>query len=256
MGALRKRALLFASVLAMLVMIGCRTSLTADSKAERDPKRPIASFLKEKDISFSEAGVHDRVLSVSLLSEGEGRCTLEDVKAIMCIYGAVHEDAIEGEVKDVTIRICDKNGSLIYDASEYGVSAPEDGPEGQNGGTDAQDDKSEQEVLDAVCEIISSYNSSIEKTSRIKSAEAQGKKLVVTLSQDIFDFRALDSVFDRLESLLARGGAYTQCEITMVNTKGECVYYMAEDFPFGSRIAWISPAAESAFLDQVGPRRD
>ena len=240
----------------MIIMIGCRTSLTADSKAEENPKLSISSFLNEKNISFSEASVRNNALSVSLLSEGENRCTLEDVKSIVGIYGAVHEDAIEGEVKDVNIKIYDKNGSLIYHASEYGFSTPVEGQEDQNGGMDAQDDKSEQEVLDDVRELISSYNYSTQPSSKIKAVEAQGKKLVITLSKDGFDFLSIDRMFDRLESLLAKGGAYTQCEITMVNTNGECVYYMAEDFAFGSRIAWISPSAESAFLEQVGPKRD
>ena len=232
-----------------------RSIIDARDEASK-PKRSIASFLNENDIAFSEASVNGHVLSVSLLSEGEGRCTLEDVKSIVRIYGAVHEDALEGEVKDVSIKIYDRNGALIYDARESVVSAPVDGPEGQNGRMDAQDGKSEQDVLDEVYELISSFNYSTQPSSKIKAVEVKGKKLVITLTKDGFDFLSIDRMFDRLEALLAEGGDYTQCEITMVNTKGECVYYMAGDLAFGSRISWISPAAESAFLDQVGPKRD
>ena len=232
-----------------------RSIIDARDEASKS-KRSISGFLNENDIAFSEASVNGHVLSVSLLSEGEDRCTLEDVKSIVRIYGAVHEDAIEGEVKDVSIKIYDRNGALIYDARESVVSAPVDGPEGQNGRMDAQDDRSEQDVLEKVYELISSFNYSTQPSSKIKAVEVKGKKLVITLTKDGFDFLSIDRMFDRLEALLAEGGDYTQCEITMVDTKGKCVYYMAGDFAFGSRIAWISPAAESAFLDQVGPKRD
>ena len=53
-------------------------------------RRTVSMYLDEKQISYTSVHVNNQTLSVELQSSGEGRCTLDDVKAIQNIYTVIH----------------------------------------------------------------------------------------------------------------------------------------------------------------------
>ena len=57
-------------------------------------RRTVSMYLDEKQISYTSVHVNNQTLSVELQSSGEGRCTLDDVKAIQNIYTVIHAQSL------------------------------------------------------------------------------------------------------------------------------------------------------------------
>lgn len=86
-------------------------------------RRTVSMYLDEKQISYTSVHVNNQTLSVELQSSGEGRCTLDDVKAIQNIYTVIHAQSLADKIRNVKIEIVDRTGTVIYDETEADVSS-------------------------------------------------------------------------------------------------------------------------------------
>ena len=68
-------------------------------------RRTVSMYLDEKQISYTSVHVNNQTLSVELQSSGEGRCTLDDVKAIQNIYTVIHAQSLADKIRNVKIEI-------------------------------------------------------------------------------------------------------------------------------------------------------
>ena len=226
--------------------------------AAEKPVRTIVPFLADKKIDYSDVQINERTLSIKLLSSGEDRCTLDDVKAIMAIYEAIHAQSIEGQVKNVSIGIYNDDGVLIYDTLENGVDSPVENIE-QLVTTDPDQKRglTTNDVLQKVDSIISDFSYSIQQSQITESTEISGRKLQLTLCENNNDISSIDDVraiYENLEAYSLASNAITQCEIVVTNRSGNCVLFMAGDFLYGNCIAWISPEIENSFTAREGPK--
>ncbi len=256
---IKKKSFLF-SVLALVLVVSLVVGVSTAGKiyAAEKTVRTIASFMDEKAIEYSEVSMDNQVLSVKLLSAGEDRCTLDDVKAIQAIYDTLHDQTIDGKVKNIGIEIYDTNGKLIYDIFENVVSLPvENADQPVEKNDRKKNDMTVNEVLLQVDSIVTEYPYSVQKSCISDADEIAGKKLELTISEmnnDIHSINDIRAIYENLEACSFSTNAINQCEITVVDAEEACVIYMAGDFRYGNIIAWISPAAESAFVAQEGPR--
>lgn len=255
---MKKRLLLLGSLVFVLIFSLVIAGMVATKTfAAEDLKKTISSYLDQKDITYSSVNVDNNTLSVVLLSNGENRCTLEDVKAIQAIYEAVHAQTIDGNIKDVGIEIYNTNGSLIYDIFENNVSLPIENAEllvdsslFQKTGSDDND------ILSTTQSIVSSFPFSIQSAHVVCAEELTGNKMILSLSKenDANIMSDVRSIYEQLESYALSTGVIEECEISVLNTNGNCVLYMAGDFQYGNCIAWISPYIENSFFAEEGPQ--
>lgn len=256
---IKKKSFLF-SVLALVLVASLVVGVSTAGKiyAAEKTMRTIASFMDEKAIEYSEVSIDNQILSVKLLSAGEDRCTLDDVKAIQAIYEAVHGKIIDGQVKNIGIEIYDTNGKLIYDVVEHVVSLPiENADQSVEKNDRKKQDMTANEVLLQVDSIVKEYPYSVQKSCISEADVIAGKKLELTISElnnDIQSINDIRAIYENLEAYSYSTNAINQCEITVLDDEEACVAYMAGDFRYGNITAWVSPAAESAFLAQEGPR--
>ena len=226
--------------------------------AARKPVRTITSFLKEKNIEYSDVSIKDGTLSVKLVSSGDERCTLNDIKAVQAIYEVIHAQTIEGQIKNVGIEIYNTDGKMIFDHFENGVSVPiKDVDKLVKQDTEQKTDMTVDDILLYVENIVASYPYTIQELKIDTALEISGKKLELTLctlnKSYIPSFSNIRAIYENLEAFSFSTKAITQCEITVNNIDGEGVYYMAGDLLCGDCIAWVSPEVQSSFAKEYGP---
>ena len=211
-------------------------------------RRTVSMYLDEKQISYTSVHVNNQTLSVELQSSGEGRCTLDDVKAIQNIYTVIHAQSLADKIRNVKIEIVDRTGTVIYDETEADVSSKVENDLAQTTTADTE-----------ARNVLADTSYSIQSVNISDAEEITGKCLNLTLTlsnADDSSVSRISSVYDNLESYSLSTGAITQCNITLLNDEQECIAYMIGDFQYGNCIAWISPDYENAFVAQEGPQPD
>ncbi len=255
---LKKRRLFLGAILfSMLVVVVFIAGKNRKAYAVAQTTQTIYSALSERKISFSDASISEQTLFVKLLSTGDTRCTLADVKAIQAIYEVVRAQTINEIVKNVDIEIFNPEGKRIYDVHENNVSSPMEYVENSMKEVRKNTEMKGDEVLSEVANIVDRYPYSIKESKINVVNEFSSEKLQLTL-QEIGDttksVSSVNGIYDAIESLSRSTGVITQCEITVQDIDGGCVLYMAGDFLYGNCIAWISPMAERSFFIEEGPR--
>lgn len=221
-------------------------------------RRTVSMYLDEKQISYTSVHVNNQTLSVELQSSGEGRCTLDDVKAIQNIYTVIHAQSLADKIRNVKIEIVDRTGTVIYDETEADVSSKVENDLAQTTTADTEI-IADRDILQEARNVLADTSYSIQSVNISDAEEITGKCLNLTLTlsnADDSSVSRISSVYDNLESYSLSTGAITQCNITLLNDEQECIAYMIGDFQYGNCIAWISPDYENAFVAQEGPHPD
>ncbi len=259
MFVIKKYKAIALSVLVLALICAIVLSVFAVKKAYAAEKtvRTVGAFLAEKKIEYSDAQISEGTLSVKLLSSGDDRCTLDDVKAIRAIYEAVHAQTVEGQVKNVSIEIYNADGVLIYDALENDVDKPIENIEQLvTVDPDQKGELSTNDILQKVDTIISDLPYSVQQSQITDSTEISGRKLQLTLCTNDNDISWIKTIYEELEAYSLSANALTQCEISVTNSSGDCILYMAGDFLYGNCITWVSPEVENSFIAQEGPQQE
>ena len=218
----------------------------------------VGHHMDEKQISYTSVHVNNQTLSVELQSSGEGRCTLDDVKAIQNIYTVIHAQSLADKIRNVKIEIVDRTGTVIYDETEADVSSKVENDLAQTTTADTEI-IADRDILQEARNVLADTSYSIQSVNISDAEEITGKCLNLTLTlsnADDSSVSRISSVYDNLESYSLSTGAITQCNITLLNDEQECIAYMIGDFQYGNCIAWISPDYENAFVALEGPQPD
>ena len=208
-------------------------------------RRTVSMYLDEKQISYTSVHVNNQTLSVELQSSGEGRCTLDDVKALQNIYTVIHAQSLADKIRNVKIEIVDRTGTVIYDETEADVSSKVENDLAQTTTADTEI-IADRDILQEARNVLADTSYSIQSVNISDAEEITGKCLNLTLTlsnADDSSVSRISSVYDNLESYSLSTGAITQCNITLLNDEQECIAYMIGDFQYGNCIAWISPAS-------------
>ena len=256
----RKRKLFI--MLALVLVVACALIFVVQNAlkayAAGKPVRTITSYLKEKNIEYSDVSIKDETLFVKLVSSGNDRCTLNDVKAVQAIYEAVHAQKTNESIRNVGIEIYNTNGKLIFDEFENEVVVIADDVEKHSKqDSEQKTDMTVDDILSYAENIVAEYPYTIQESKIDTALEISGKKLELTLctlnKNGIPSFSNIRAIYDKIEAFSLSTKAITQCEITVNNIDGDCVFYMAGDFLYGECIAWVSPEAQSSFVKEYGP---
>ena len=187
---------------------------------------------------------------VNLFSESDGRCELEDIKAIQTINESIRTCGFEDTVETVRICIYDRDRKLL---SDHTVHRSEEA-EGMTG--NAPTAVTQEEIAAYVSGLLEAFPYHTESLSVIpQNSLSVGTMEIVLSTESVSDIR-----FDEIDSLLCSIQAYSDrnrclnaCSVSVMMGE-ECVLYAVRDFDFGSLNAWISPAYEETFVSQEGPR--
>lgn len=250
----KKIILICCVVLAVAAAVTLIGVAAADTKAANEPEKNLSTFLEEKKISYSDADVSDGVLTIALCSSGEGRCTQDDIKAIQAIYDMVHAQSILGEVNSIDITIRDIDGAVIFNRRENDVSVPLEADTFERAESAQMTMQEKSTAADYARTVAAMYPLSVDDASVEQTEGLDGNKLVLNLTASDYGQNYASAIFDAFEAYAAADGKITQCEITMYDPDGNCAVYMAGDFQYGNRVAWVSPAMEASFIAAEGPR--
>ena len=196
----------------------------------------------------SDVFVGGQQVWVNLFSESDGRCELEDIKAIQTIHESIRVCGFEDTVQTVRICIYDRNQKLL---SDHTVHRSEEA-EGTTGNTAAV--VTQEEIAAYVSELLEAFPNHTESLSvSPQNPLSAGAMEIVLNTESVSDIR-----FDEIDSLLSNIQAYADwnrclnaCSVSVMMGE-ECVLYAVRDFDFESLNAWISPAYEETFVSQEG----
>lgn len=199
-------------------------------------ERYVRRQLEETGVSYTLVEIGNRQLAVELASSGTGRCTLEDVMAIETIYETVYGDTLIGKLDGLSISIYDTEGEQIYD-----ISKPMDTQKLRL--VSVSEKIGDEDTLAAVMHLLEQspfeYNGMDFYTAR----KTDGWKLELQLTADSPSFDELQTLYRSLENSCIAD----MCSIR-VDSKEECLLYIAGDFRYGCYISWISPELQEQLM--------
>lgn len=252
---MKKKTILICCIVLVAAVAAAFVGITAfGTKAPEDGEKSFSAFLDEKKISYSECNVNNGVLTVALRSSGEGRCTPEDIKAIVSIYDAARAQDVPEEVNSVDITIRDIHGTVIFNEHKNDVSTPLEGATLERAEAAQMTMQEENTITDYARNLAAAYPVSVDAATIEQTDGRPGNKIVLELTASDCNQSYGSAIFNALEQYLYTNEKVTQCEITLYDADGNCAFYAAGDFQYGDCIAWVSPEMENSFIAAEGPR--
>ncbi len=221
--------------------------------AEQLTKDKVSEYLDTKNVDYSSVTISEGSLSIKLLSTGDARCTLKDVKSIQYVYEAVHAKNITelSTVKNVSIEIFDTYNNCIYNHTVNDVDSPIDGAELMHEEASLYPPhNTDDEIKEYIQEQVEVQGFVAKSLNLIDSEEITGRRLDLVITNSNLNLDVMTQVsalYDNFSYFSLATGAITQCSITLEDISGTCLIYMTGDFQFGDAIAWLSPEMEQAF---------
>lgn len=200
----------------------------------------VEAYLKENNINYSEVSVKGNRMSVGLISEGDGRHTLEDIKAIEAIYEAVHAQKVVGKISAVEITVKDAEGNLLSSDTV-------------NMSDSVASEKSDDAIIKDIKVLADGLLGSEYTVEIAKYSDDELRNVIVRVNGDADSTSAADSLYRALKNYRALTGAIDKCEIYVEDESGKCLYYVTGELEYGNMLAWVSEQAEEAFVGSHGP---
>ena len=176
------KKIVLGGILGLAVIFLLTSLITHKVYAEEIIKRNILSYLDNKEVNYSSIDIDNQVLSIKLLSNGENRCTIDDVKAVQAVYEAVHGQTVSEKIEDVSIEVYDINNKLIYDVYENDVFALVENAELLvKQSVVSEQDVTSEDILSNVKNIVTRYSYYIQNVNVEKAEEITGRKLELIL---------------------------------------------------------------------------
>lgn len=221
--------------------------------ADQLTKDSVSEYLDAKDVNYSSISISEGTLYIKLLSSGNARCTIKDVKSIQYVYEAVHAKTITelSSVKNVSVEIFDTNGICLYSNTVNDVDSPIDGSElVDEESSHYPPHNTDDEIKSCIQELVNDQGFAIKSLDLLSSEEIVGRRLELVIANSNPDLDAMTQVsvlYDIFSNFSLATGAITQCSITLEDSDENCQIYMTGDFQFGDAIAWMSPEIQEAF---------
>ncbi len=217
--------------------------------AEKSAIDSVQDYLEVHGISYRAVTESEQTIMAELISQGEGRCTLEDVKALQALNEALQCDERLDEVKGLQVMIYDINDELIYDV--YTARNPLINEQKR---AEAYSLVSEETLKEKATTLMNDYSCEIKEVSYTNQDTGISKlELKVKVTQEaiasMLDISALSS---KIMVDFCNDGL-SQLIVNMESTNGECFSYVIVDFWANECNAWISPDVKEDFNCLAGP---
>lgn len=217
-------------------------------------EKSIGSYLRERNINYTSTDISKNTLTVNLVSTGSDRCTIDDVKAIHSIYTAVHSRDVDDTIQNVQINIFNSDEVPIYDHYQADAAIANDASRHWN---DENANLLSEAPENALRLITASHPFTVEHLNFLKADGINGQSADISVtpmdinSVTLSDLRIL---YEEIEEYAVASGAITQCSLSMINEKNECMLYLTGDMGYGNIIAWVSPEMEANVMENEGPK--
>ncbi len=240
-------------IIATILAYSTRKAGVPTVNAEQLIKDTVSEYLDARDVNYSSVTISEGTLSIELLSNGDARCTIKDVKSIQYVYEAVHAKTITelATVKNVNVEIYDTNNTCIYNNTVNDVDSPTNGAELMHEeASNYPPHTTDTEIKECIRELSNEQGFVIKSLELLISEEIEGRRLELVITNSDLSFDSMTQVsalYDNLSNFALATDAITQCSITLEDSDGTCQIYMTGDFQFGNAIAWMSPEIQDAF---------
>lgn len=218
-------------------------------------EKSIGSYLRERNINYISTDISKDTLTVNLISTGSDRCTIDDVKAIHSVYTAVHSCDADDAIQNVQISIFNSDKVQIYDHYQADMAIANDASRHWNGENAKILSEAPKEALRL---ITASHPFTMEQLDFLKADGISGQAAdisVTPMDEGSVTLSDLRSLYEEMEEYAVASGAMTQCSLSMMNEKNECMFYLTGDMGYGNILAWVSPEMEANVIENEGPTR-
>lgn len=231
-------------VFVLAVLAGRKPAL-----AEKSAVDAVQDYLQEQGISYRAVTESGQTITAELISQGDGRCTLEDVKALQVLNEALWYDERLDEIKGLQVMIYDISDTVIYDV--YTARNPLVNEQKRVAAYSAV---SEETLKEKAVALMDKYPCEVKEVIYTKQDTGISKlELEVEVTQEniasVLDISVLN---DKIMVGFCNDGL-SQFILNMKDTDGECFSYVIIDFLASECSAWISPDVQEEFNRLVGP---
>lgn len=240
------------AVIAVCLVLVYMIAAERPALAEKNGTDAVEEVLEERDVSFRSVTENEGVITAELISSGEGRCTLDDVKALQSLNDALWADERLYGIKGLQVYIYDADGNVIYDAyTAKNLTAAAVRPLLLNAVSGA----SEETIREKAAALMADYPCRI-KNIAYKAQNTGSCRLEIDLEaseEDAAAFMDVAYLYAMLEANLGVFDGLTACAVNLENETGECLLYVSADFMQGECTTWVSPEIQDAFISVSGP---
>lgn len=189
--------------------------------------------------------IQDRILFAEIQSNGNGRCTLEDIKAINDIYSVALGTELIEKLDYIDITIFDVTDTIIYDYRRITTIPQILGDE--VGSAEMVEAETHGNAMDV---LLPSPNYTVLEVENEKHPIETSLMKVALEVKDETD-ATIDDLTDIFFEASKSGRCIvgTQCEVSLQNTDGEVIAYMGGNARYGTSVAWVSPELEETFFE-------
>lgn len=220
--------------------------------AEKNEIDAIKDILSENGVSYQSVTESNQIITAELVSEGEGRCTIDDVKALQTLNDALYADERLHDIKGLQVNIYNADGEMIYDAyTAKNLTAAAVRPLLLNSVSDA----SEETIREKAADLMADYPCQI-KDIVYTQQNAGSSTLEINLTatqEDAAAFMDVAYLYAKLEANLAVFDGLAKCIVNLESEDGECWLYVIGDFVQGECTTWVSPEIQDVFVEVAGP---
>lgn len=233
----RKKVILF-----LICMAVCFLGLGVNCMihAEESVCRIVESYLEQREVDVREVNLQEDMLIVKLQSQGDSRCTLNDVQAIEVIYEFLCDADIAKRVKDIKIEIYDINQKCIYDYLQKDIAFYDLGMV-----------KSEYAEVtnNEVEDYLTSHYGEVFESILFRREEAKYAEITVkTRDGEEIGRNEIYSIINAVQSDLQLDKQVANCILIVIGAQNNIEEYFIYSNMCGYSLAWVSPNAQSDFI--------
>lgn len=240
-----KRIITICALAFLLGMSILSVHVLATPTASEEAKSLILSCNEISGASPVSLSIRDRVLFAEIQSNGNGRCTIEDIKSINDIYSVALGTGLTEKFDYIDITIIDVTDTVIYDYRR--ITTIPQAIDAEMGAVEAVDAEMGDSAMDI---LLPSQNYTVlEAENKEHPIETSLIKVTVEVENET------DATIDDLTDIFFKANRYgrrtidTQCEVSLQNTDGEVIAYMGGNARYGTSVAWVAPELEETFFE-------
>ena len=217
--------------------------------AEKGAVDAVQNYLEEHDVSYRVVTESEQIIVAEIISQGEGRCTLKDVKALQVLNEALQCDERLDQVKGLQVMVYDINNELIYDV--YTARNPLINEQKR---VKACSGVSEEILKEKAVALMNDYPCEVKEVFYTNEDAGISKlELNLKVTQEAIALMLDISALSNKIMVDFYNDGLSQLILNMEDINGECFSYVIVDFWANECSAWISPDVQENFNLLVGP---
>lgn len=204
-----------------------------------DHSQSLLTVIQQKldavEVHYESISLREEVLVITLISEGKGRCTKEDVESVGHIYDALCDVSV---INYLDLSIVDVDGNEIYN-----LFSTEDFTPGSN----HKSEKNQSVIIEEINTLASPKFTDI-------SVDLNLSVLNLTVHNDSVDMVSLEQLYSKIERYGSKESAFHRINLTLEDNAGQIMIYMTGDVRHDTIITWIAPEVEESIVGNIGPQ--